>query len=380
MATRILMTVAAIANLTTGSHPLQRDVDAIIATGASGILVQVQSGEAGQSFRAGIAEHDSHRPVPWNAYYRIGSDTKTFTAVIALQLVGEGKLALTDTVEKWLPGLIRGNGNDGRKITVKNLLRQTSGLPDYVPQLPIGKDLTPDGYLRERFRTFTPRALVKLAMRQPPQWMPGDTDPAEETRWAYSNTNYLLMGLIIEKVTGHPWAREIHDRILRPLGLRHTITPGTSAYVPEPTARAYSWFPGATRPTDTSILATGGPDGGLISTPGDLTTFLRALLGGRLLKPEQLAAMRQTVEAKDWIAAAGTRYGLGIAWRPATGCAHGIWFHGGTNLGIVSESGVTGDGRRAAAAATFTLRFSAAQIPQDKASIALIDHALCRPD
>ncbi|MCX5431590.1 beta-lactamase family protein [Streptomyces sp. NBC_00257] len=358
---------------------LQSDVDAILATGATGVLAEVQSARGRTTARAGSAAlRTPHRPVPWDAYYRIGSDTKTFTATLALQLAGEGRLALTDTVERWLPGAVRGNGNDGRRITVANLLRQTSGLNDYLAVSPDSADaFTPDGYRRSRFRTTTPEDQLKAALSRPPLWVPDAEHPARERRWGYSNTNYVVAGLIIERVTGNPWAQEIHDRIIEPLGLRHTITPGTSPYVPEPTATAHTWFPDCARPTDTTLASGGGADGSVISTTHDHGVFLRALMSGRLLRSAQLAAMKETVVAEDWSAAPGVRYGLGIAWRPVAGSSGGIWFHGGTHLGIVSESGVTPDGARAATSATFTLRMGdPAQDAQDLAALRLVDRAL----
>ncbi|MEU9317151.1 serine hydrolase domain-containing protein [Streptomyces sp. NPDC048295] len=358
---------------------LQSDVDAVLATGATGVLAEVQSARDRTTARAGSAVLDTpHHPVPWGAYYRIGSDTKTFTATLALQLVGEGRLALTDTVERWLPGAVRGNGNDGGRITVADLLRQTSGLNDYLAVSPDAADaFTPDGYRRSRFRTTAPEEQLKAALSRPPLWLPDTGRPAGERRWGYSNTNYVLAGLIIEQVTGNPWAQEIHDRIIEPLGLRHTFTPGTSPYLPRPTATAYTWFPGCTRPTDTTTASGGGADGSVISTTHDHGVFLRALMSGRLLRPAQLAAMKETVVAEDWSPAPGVRYGLGIAWRPVAGSRGGIWFHGGTHLGTVSESGVTPDGARAATSATFSLRMGdPAQDAQDLAALRLVDRAL----
>jgi D-alanyl-D-alanine carboxypeptidase len=354
-------------------------VDAIRATGATGVLAEVQSARDRTTARAGSAALGApHHPVPWDAYYRIGSDTKTFTATLALQLVGEGRLALTDTVERWLPGAVRGNGNDGRRITVANLLRQTSGLNDCLAVSPDSADaFTPDGYRRSRFRTTAPEDQLKAALSRPPLWVPDAGHPARERRWGYSNTNYVVAGLIIEQVTGNPWAQEIHDRIIEPLGLRHTFTPGTSPYLPRPTATAYTWFPGCARPTDTTTASGGWADGSVISTTHDHGVFLRALMSGRLLRPAQLAAMKETVVTEDWSPAPGVRYGLGIAWRPVAGSKGGIWFHGGTHLGIVSESGVTPDGARAATSATFSLRMGdPAQDAQDLAALRLVDRAL----
>lgn len=361
-------------------HRLRIDADAIVATGATGVVAEVQSARGSRTACSGTADlSDPGAPVPPNASYRIGSDTKTFTAVLALRLIGEGRLALDDTVERWLPGVVRGNGNDGTRITVRDLLGQTSGLNDYLAVSPDAAEaFTPEGYHRSRFRSQTPREQVAAALSRPPQWLPDPVDsPDRARRWGYSNTNYTLMGLVIEEVTGHPWAQEIHDRVIEPLGLRHTFSPGTSPYVPAPTATAYTRFPGEDGFTDTTLAYGGGADGGLISDARDHGRFLRALMGGRLLRPAQLSAMKETVAADGWIDAPGVRYGLGIAWRPVAGSLGGVWFHGGTHLGFVSECGVTPDGERAATSGTFTLRMGGAgQDAQDRAARELVDRAL----
>jgi D-alanyl-D-alanine carboxypeptidase len=355
---------------------LQAGVDEVHAAGAIGVLARLQTDD-GTTARGGVADLATGRPMPWNAYYRIGSTSKTFTAVAALQLVGEGRLHLQDSVEHWLPGLVRGNGNDGSKITIENLLRQTSGLNDYDEQLPWAEDFTPEVFRRERFHAYRPEDLVAMATKRPPQWTPSS---AEETRWGYSNTNYVLVDMIIERVTGHSLAQEINDRIVEPLGLAHTISADTSAYVPRPRATAYTRFPGRTEPTDTSLFVP-LPDATLISTTADVTTFFRALMGGRLLPAAQLAQMKKTVEARDlWDIDPGARYGLGISWRPAGGCPGGVWSHGGTMPGFISDAGVTDDGGRAVAVSTNTWRpGDDRQDVQDKAAIRLIDRALCRP-
>ncbi|WP_411576565.1 serine hydrolase [Streptomyces mutabilis] len=118
--------------------------------------------------------------------------------------------------------------------------------------------------------------------------------------------------MIVERVTGNPWEQEIHERIIEPLGLRHTLTLGTSAYVPQPTATACLQFPGRDDPTDTTLQVDGGADGGIVSTTTDMNTFLRALMDGTLLPTEQLEQMRTTVPAPDF---------SGAATRPATGSA-----------------------------------------------------------
>jgi D-alanyl-D-alanine carboxypeptidase len=123
----------------------------------------------------------------------------------------------------------------------------------------------------------------------------------------------------------------------------------------------------------------GGADGGIISTTRDMNTFLHALMGGRLLPPEQLEQMRTTVPAPGYAADGRTRYGLGLAWRPAEGCRGGIWYHGGTSFGTASETVVTPDGRVSAAAAVFTTRFGDEKrfLEQTEAAVRLLDQAVC---
>ncbi|GAA3887141.1 serine hydrolase domain-containing protein [Streptomyces sedi] len=359
---------------------LQRDAEAVVETGATGLTVEVGDAEGNtERARAGVAELGGEQPVPWSPYYRIGSDTKTFVSTVLLQLVDEGKVSLSDTVERWLPGVVTGEGNDGSRVTVENLLRQTSGLANYTDVVFSDPEaLTPEGHHEGRFARMTAEETVALAMTQPPGWLPDAEDPAGETRWAYSNTNYVLAGMIIEQVTGHVWEQEVHDRIIAPLGLDHTLSPGTSPYVPQPTAHGYVQFPGQEELTDTTLGTDAGADGALISTPDDMNTFLRALLDGTLLSEERLADMRRTVPAPEF--GEGAEYGLGLARAPR--CGEGepeLWFHGGTSFGTASEGAVTEDGSAAASSAIFTVRFGDPErnAAQSEAAREMVDNALC---
>ncbi|MFF5261830.1 serine hydrolase domain-containing protein [Actinomadura viridis] len=317
---------------------LQRDVDAIRDTGTTGVLAEVNVKGRSMKARSGVADLRTREPVPWNGYYRVGSNTKTFVATVILQLVAEGKLGLSDTVERWLPGLVQGNGNDGSKITVRDLLRQTSGLYDYSYYLPQDIDHTPETYRKVRFRSHTPEQLVKMAMRHEPLFAPG-------ARWNYSNTNYVLAGMVVAKVTGNPWEHEVHERIIAPLGLDHTSSPGTGAYVPRPHATFYERFAPGGPLVDVTVFSDGHADGGLISTTGDMNRFLQALLSGRLLRPAQMAQMKQTVEAREWqVLYKEAGYGLGLAKR-RTSCGTWAWFHGGSMFGVSSVNSVSADGR-----------------------------------
>ena len=321
------------------ADPLQQEVDAIHGTGAVGVFAEVTAPGVRDSARAGTAEVGTGRAMPWNGRVRVGSATKTFTAAVVLQLVGEGRMSLEDSVDRWLPGVVRGNGNDGRRITVRQLLQHTSGIRDVLPEIPALN--TADGYRAERFRTYTSEELVKLAMRHRPNFRPG-------AGWSYSNTNYILAAMIINEVTGRSWAREVNERIIRPLGLKDTSTPGSNPAIPGPHAQGYAAF-GTGTGTGSGIdvtelnssMAVGS--GSIISTAHDLSRFYTALLGGRLLAPAQLAEMTATKPAPEL----GVRYGLGLGEIPLS-CGGSYFGHPGELLGYHTWGGVTRDGKRSA--------------------------------
>jgi D-alanyl-D-alanine carboxypeptidase len=360
---------------------LQRDADALLPQGAPGVLVGLDTPRGDLRVRSGYGNVDKRTPVPWNARFRIGSFTKTYVATVLLQLAGEGRLSLDDTVERHLPGVVRGNGNDGRRITVRQLLQHTSGLPEYLTGMP--HLFTEAGFLEHRYDTVTPRRAVALAMAQPPEFAPG-------ARWSYSNTNYVLAGMVIERITGERWQEQVRERILRPLGLRDTVAPGTSPRIPRPHAVGYERFPddpAAENPVHGEpIDATeqnpswGGAAGEMISTTDDGNRFLRALMTGRLLKPAQLADLKRTVRTnaqfeQNW---PGARYGLGLMWVPNS-CG-GSWSHGGDIMGFRTRNGVTDDGSRSVVVSQNTDSFvpapGAPEVTGDTTRT-LIDHALC---
>lgn len=264
--------------------------------------------------------------------------TKTFTATVVLQLAGEGRLSLDDTVAHWLPAVVAGNGNDGSRITIRELLQHASGIYDYTKDLPALASAA--GFQANRFRTYTPQQLVALAMQHPPLFAPG-------TSVSYSNTGYILLGMIINRVTGRSWASEVNARIIRPLGLRHTNTPGTFPFIAGPHAEGYHSFGGVT-PIDVTVFNPSGADaaGSIISTTADLSRFYRALAGGRLLAPAQLSEMETTVAVPQLAAVwPGGRYGLGLAWFPLS-CGGGFFGHQGDVVGYHTWDAVTpGTGR-----------------------------------
>ncbi|MGW4945545.1 serine hydrolase domain-containing protein [Actinoplanes sp. NPDC004185] len=358
---------------------VQRDVDLIQAIGTSGVLAETIADTTVTRARAGVARLGTTTPVDWNSHFRIGSTTKTFVSTVVLQLTAEGRLSLTDTVDRWLPGLVQGRGNNGDSITVRHLLQHTSGLYDYTEDDAFfGSLMTPEAFAQHRFDTYTAKQLVALAMNHAPNFAAG-------ARWEYSNTNFILAGLIIEAVTGEPWAAQIRKRIITPLRLTGTSEPGTDPAMPAPAPNGYQLYGTDGVYTDTTQhnMTWGGSAGSLISTPHDINTFLRALMTGKLLDPRQLTAMTTTVPMGKAYEAIwpGAAYGLGI-FRTDLPCGGFYWHHGGDVIGYSDTNGVTPDGRRSAMVASSTNTFTD-PVFADKAIASnnqLVRHALCGTD
>ncbi|KAA6215152.1 class A beta-lactamase-related serine hydrolase [Streptomyces albofaciens JCM 4342] len=279
----------------------------------------------------GLADLKTGRQVVGNEHSRIASNTKTWTATVVLQLVGEGRIKLDDTVDHYLPGLIRTGHHDGRKITVRQLLQHTSGLPDYL-DAPFWHDLD-----ARRWDHVEPLQTVEQALTLPP---PDDRTPSG---FSYSNTNYNLAGLIVTAVTGRDIGTEIEQRIIEPLGLRETYWPGDRTELPKPDLRGYAERNGALR--DRTEWNTSGADasGALVSTGADATTFWTALMTGKLLAPAELAELKKTVPDVS----SGEGYGLGVErYERVPGFV--TWGHSGhMESGHKFRNAVTEDGRRA---------------------------------
>ncbi|MFF1409862.1 serine hydrolase domain-containing protein [Streptomyces sp. NPDC058289] len=352
---------------------VQRDADALRDTGVTGVSVRLETPRGTVTAGSGVADLITRRPVPEDGHLRLGSTTKTFVATVVLQLVGEKRLSLDQTVEELLPGVVSGAGNDGRTITLRDLLQHTSGLPDYI--FDVFPDTTSQTYSANRWRAYEPEELVDLAMRHEPAF-PAGTD------WAYSNTNYVLAGMIIEKVTGRTWEQQVHDRILRPLGLRQTATPGTWPFLPHPHAANYQQFTANGPLVDTTIPYRpfdSGADGSMTGTARDLNRFFAALASGQLLAPTELAAMRSTVPVPpDSGHPQGTRDGLGLFFTPLS-CGGGYLGHGGSGFGYAIRAATTTNGRRTVTVSAHS-RSADPQTAarQEDALRTLIDHALCR--
>ncbi|MCX5206539.1 beta-lactamase family protein [Streptomyces sp. NBC_00237] len=293
------------------------------------------------NYAVGTGDLKTGAPAPVDGQVRAGSNTKTFTAAVVLQLVGEGKVDLDAHIEDYLPNLVRGENIDGRKITIRQLLNHTSGLPnytDYILNDILGKD---------RHTYFQPRTLLDIALEHKALFEPG-------AKWSYSNTNYTLAGLLIEKVTKRPLDEQIKHRIIDRAGLRKTYFPGVGEErIRGKHPKAYhASKPGAPLVDFTEIDPSWGwAAGQIVSTPSDLNRFFKALFDGTLLKPAQVKQMRTTVAVPDEWGGKGARYGLGVLRTPLS-CGGAMWGHGGDIPGHATRTGVTDDGRAAALALT----------------------------
>ncbi|MFF8727325.1 serine hydrolase domain-containing protein [Streptomyces sp. NPDC015171] len=336
--------VAAPAQHRGGGHAGTREaIDAAVAAGVPGVTVTAKDARGTWSATAGVGDLRTGEPRSTADRYRVGSITKTFVSTVLLQLEAEGRLSLDDTVDTWLPGVVRGHGHDGRHITVRQLMNHTSGIYNYTSDEDFARAyFLKDGFDRHRYDTRTPAELVAVAMRHEPDFAPG-------TSWNYSNTNYVLAGMVIEKVTGRPYAAEIRRRVIEPLRLTATSLPGTKVTLPRPASRAYSKLAEtATGPSydvtnlNPSIASAAGE---MISNSADLDRFYSALLSGKLLPARQLKEMKNTVAIPG---APNVRYGLGLIDTTLT-CGVHVWGHDGGIHGSASSAVTTTDGRHSVA-------------------------------
>ncbi|MGC0377270.1 serine hydrolase domain-containing protein [Streptomyces sp. SAI-229] len=327
----------------TGDHQAtHRAMKAAVAAGVPGVTATARDGRGTWAATAGVGDLRTERKRSPQDHYRVGSITKTFVATVLLQLEAEGRLSLDDTVDTWLPGLVTGNGHDGTRITLRQLLNHTSGVFNYTADEDFGRTYftKEGGFFEHRYDTLAPEELVRIALAHEPDFAPG-------TSWNYSNTNYVLAGMVIEKATGRPYGEEIRRRVIDPLRLTATSVPGTRTSLPRPSSHAYSKLaPAATGPTydvtriNPSLAHSAGE---MISDSEDLNRFYRALLTGRLLPREQVNEMTTMVPVDDTHA-----YGLGLM-RTTLSCGVDVWGHGGGIHGSVSEAVTTKDGRHSLA-------------------------------
>ncbi|MEU5551947.1 serine hydrolase domain-containing protein [Micromonospora sp. NPDC047793] len=310
---------------------LRAALAAVPEAGVPGALAAVRDGRHDWQGAAGQAFLTKPRPMQPQMRHRIGSITKTFVATTVLQLVDEGRLGLDDPIGQRLPDVVP--GETGAQVTVRMLLNHTSGIGNYTNAMI-------DSYAainRMQVTTYAPAELVAMGLAMPPTNAPG-------AGFSYSNTNYVLAGMLIEAVTGSSTATEVQRRILRPLKLTGTSFPGTDPTIRGPHGGAY-FAPFGARDVSEFNMSWAGAAGEMISTTADLNTFFRALLRGDLLRPATLDQMLTRVPMVPGMPEAGG-YGLGI-YSLSTPCGE-VWGHDGAVIGHLTYSLHSRDGVRQA--------------------------------
>ncbi|WP_433711167.1 serine hydrolase domain-containing protein [Nocardia sp. CA-084685] len=284
-----------------------------------GAVVIVKSPKQGNWTAAfGTRAIDSNEPMAVDDYFRVGSNTKTMTSTVILQLVQEGKLSLDDPIDKYWPGVPNGD-----RITIAQLNEMRSGLYSYTfdPQFDAALDNEPQ-------KVWTPEELLAIAFAHPVNFQPGE-------KFEYSNTNFILLGLVIEKLTKTTATESFQQRIFEPLGLKHTSLPApTDSSIPEPHPQGYAFgtnvstidtyalppaqqaeaVAGTLKPgNQTNInVSWAWTAGGAISTADDMATYVKALVGGGLLDAKMQKIRLDSIAPIDPANPDQAGYGLGI--------------------------------------------------------------------
>ncbi|MFI6010305.1 serine hydrolase domain-containing protein [Streptomyces sp. NPDC051243] len=296
--------------------------------GAPGAMARLDDHGTVHWAATGVADRKTERTISNADRFRIGSVTKVFSAVVLLQLADEKKLKLDAPVNRYLPGLLPDD-----RITVRHVLSHRSGLHDYTNEM---FAQTVPGFEAVRRKVFTYRQLVNRSLSKPRTTEPGGA-------YSYSNTNFVVAGMLIEKLTGHSVRTEYENRIFGPLDLRDTfyVHPGTK--LPGRHARGYLTpdAAGAALVDSTEQTVSWAQSAGaVISSTSDLNTFLSALLGGRLTSRAQLAQMQR------WVASGTNQeYGLGLR-RRRLSCGIRVYGHTGAVQGYYTYAFASEDGRR----------------------------------
>ena len=279
---------------------------------------------------------------PMDGEVRIGSNTKTFVAVVVMQMVQEGKVGLDEPIETYLPGLIKGEGIDGSRITVRQLLQHTSGLPEYTDYY-----FSSNAAALENIQHYIPaHDLLDVALSKPAAFEPG-------TQWSYSNTNYIVLGMLVERVSQRPVGEQIDERIVKKLGLSHTYFPGNGEKKIRGSHPQGYHINGEGVLEDVTEMDASLPwaAGAMVSTPSELNTFFQAVLDGRLLTQASIDEMKNgAVDASSRLGP-GTVYGLGLIGTPLS-CGGTSWGHGGGIPGYETHNAVGPDGTSVTVAVT----------------------------
>ena len=268
---------------------IQHELDKMVSEGVTGVGATISIDGDVTQLVAGVGNRKTGAPYPRDARVRIASVTKPFTSALVMLLVGSGEVDLDAPIERYLPGLLHGPGIDPEAITVRQILQHRSGLPEYAKEPEVTRPRSTN-----HPRTFSPRDLIKLALRHPAQFPPG-------TKMVYTATNFVVAGMLVEKVTGTTFSVALRERITEPLGLEETYLPDPGdRSLPRPHPHGYETV--GDRTTDVTGLEPSGPwaAGGIVSTGADLDKFLTALVQGDIIAPAELREMQRTVSEWDY--------------------------------------------------------------------------------
>ena len=308
-----------------------------------GAMVLLRTPQGNFAFGYGATERGGTTALRSDTHFRAASNTKTMTAAAIVLLVQKGKLRFDDPVSKYVEGVP--NGDD---ITISELLKMRSGLYNYTSAPELAESLDHDPT-----RVWTPQELLAIAFKRPPLFAPGK-------EYDYCNTNYVLLGLIAEKLEGMPLAKIFQDRLFGPLGMKHTLLPAnTSNTIPERYSHGYLYgsssyaLVDAPYPADLQAAAKAGtlkPNddteqnpsyafaaGGAISTADDLAIWMRALVGGKLFDANNQRQWLDSLELQDPRKPFGQKYGYGIS--EISFGPNSMYFHGGEMPGYNSFMG-----------------------------------------
>ena len=320
------------------AESLKSRAQGLVGDGYPAVLAAV-SDSKGES--AGVAvgkgSLETGQAPPMDGEVRVGSNTKTFVAVVVMQMVQEGKVGLDEPIETYLPGLIKGEGIDASRITVRQLLQHTSGLPDFDETLVGTTDV-----FQYRHHYVTPRDVLDSALSKPAQFEPG-------AQWKYTNTNYVVLGMLVERVSQRPVGEQIDQRIVKKLGLSHTYFPAPGEEKIRGTHPQGYHLSAEGKLEDITEMdpALGWAAGAMVSTPSELNTFFQTVFDGRLLTQASIDEMKKGVDT----GAGGAVYGLGLIGRSLS-CGGTAWGHGGDIAGYHTRGGVGPDGTAVTVAVT----------------------------